>query len=155
MRIGFFVQIFALSVVSGAPMPPTPVASSESDENTLFLRGDTTEAQVTVWQSPQARNSAALILNGADALSDRPTWLRETSSTLRPNALMQLGEGHLMDITITGKDNQVAVTQSGMTGTATINVSGRLNMTAIQQFGRGDTVSVRQSGSANTVAISQ
>lgn len=150
---GRFIRISAL--VMGALMSPVPVSGADLNDNKLVIRGEPAQARLVVVQSPQARNSAGITLNGPDALSDRRTWLRDTSSVLRPNVLTQQGAGHLLEITIAGQENQIAVAQSGLAASVRIDVSGQQNMTAVQQYGWADTASVRQAGFRNTVAISQ
>lgn len=150
-----FVRILALALLIVPLISPRPVSGSDVGENTLVIRGDSAQARMVVWQSPRARNRVDIVLNGVEALADQPTWLRANLATLRPNVLMQEGAGHILEITITGQDNQVSVAQAGFDALVTIDVVGQQNMTAVQQYGRGSTATVSQAGFRNTVAISQ
>ncbi|MBU2357329.1 MAG: hypothetical protein KKB02_00115 [Alphaproteobacteria bacterium] len=133
----------------------TADAGDVANENILILSGAGSENILTV-STPESRgNTARIFVESADSLLDRSGWQRSTASVLEPGRVLQRGTNHLLDLSVTGESNQVAVSQSGAYQHSSIMTQGRYNIVSVSQAGQFNSASVMQSGLQNTVVISQ
>ncbi len=148
-------RIAPVLLVIGGMMSPGVAEASEENANILALTGTATENSLIIRQSPLGEHSAQIMIDHADALRASDLWQRPTPSRLRPGLTLQQGTGHVLDLSVGGRDNQVSVEQTGLGQRLAITSLGSNNIVSVSQVGQGNTSAVTQTGLRNTVAISQ
>ena len=131
------------------------VFSGGPNEGILVCASDNGANLVSIQKVDGSGNSLQILLEGSNALSSAPSWLRATTTAVPPNSVLQDGAGLISSLSISGAENQFSIRQIGSVSDANLRVVGQRNLSAVQQVGRGNSALVTQTGHGNSVLISQ
>lgn len=148
-----FFAVPAFAAGNDAALLLAPPVEPAALENTLIIDAPEEGTLIPVIeQTLGGGNSLSISLTPGSLSASTPLPF---GSGLAVNTLRQLGSLHVADLSISGRDNAVAMLQEGTGHFLSASISGVGNALAVSQSGAGHRAVVTQTGTSNSLLIRQ